>query len=237
MTAQQSDFQGKIEYNFDYNLNKIKKYSSDLIFNQSKSIFYWNDTADQSSASKDDFGNISFDVEIKDSIGTINITDFSKDSIVTRTLWIKGKTYLINEKIAKINWKLLNEQKKIGNFLCSKANCSFRGRNYTVWYTNQIPLPIGPWKLQGLPGAILEARDETGEIYFAVKKVTIPYPITVNTATLEGEKISLKDFVAVRKELLNTIVKTFKSKLPRGVNATLDSSQENYLENSFEFEQ
>ena len=63
-----------------------------------------------------------------------------------------------------MEWKLNKETKNIGKFNCKKATCSFRGRNYTAWYTLEVPLPYGPWKLQGLPGVILEAYDEKKEI-------------------------------------------------------------------------
>ncbi len=94
----------------------------------------------------------------------------------------------ISDTIPNLTWKILNETKKIGNFECSKATCNFRGRDYTAWFSISIPLPYGPWKLQGLPGLILEAYDTDKEIYFYFKsieypskkelKITIPNPKT-----------------------------------------------------------
>lgn len=47
----------------------------------------------------------------------------------------------------------------------------FRGRVHTVWFTNEIPVSFGPWKLNGFPGVILEAQDETKTFMFFFLKV------------------------------------------------------------------
>ena len=36
------------------------------------------------------------------------------------------------------------------------------GRQWTVWYAPGIPIGIGPWKLNGLPGLIVRADDADG---------------------------------------------------------------------------
>ncbi|RQE01044.1 GLPGLI family protein, partial [Prevotella intermedia] len=41
---------------------------------------------------------------------------------------------------------------------CKKATTNFRGRYWEVWYTEDIPISQGPWKLCGLPGMILKAN-------------------------------------------------------------------------------
>ena len=34
----------------------------------------------------------------------------------------------------------------------------FSGREWNVWFTEEIPVSLGPWKLNGLPGIILQAE-------------------------------------------------------------------------------
>jgi hypothetical protein len=41
---------------------------------------------------------------------------------------------------------------------CKKATTNFRGRYWEAWYTEEIPIGQGPWKLCGLPGMILKAN-------------------------------------------------------------------------------
>lgn len=74
--------------------------------------------------------------------------------------------YKYTESIPKIKWKIESGQKEILGYKCQQALCTFRGRQYEVWFTTDIPLSYGPWKLQGLPGLILEAKDSKGEYHF-----------------------------------------------------------------------
>ena len=80
----------------------------------------------------------------------------------------------IAEKRPTISWKFEKETKKIGTYTCYKAIAPFRGREYTVWYTPEIPIPYGPWKFNGLPGLVLEAYDSEYKIYFYFKNIEYP---------------------------------------------------------------
>ena len=80
----------------------------------------------------------------------------------------------VKEPTPKIDWKISSETKKIGTKEVYKATASFRGRHFTAWFSPDIPLPYGPWKLQGLPGLILEAYDTHKEIYWYFKELEYP---------------------------------------------------------------
>src|SRR5690554_2923442 len=47
--------------------------------------------------------------------------------------------YHFEEEVPEIKWKLLNETKKIGGFICKKATGKFRGRNYTAGTPKKFP--------------------------------------------------------------------------------------------------
>ncbi len=97
--------------------------------------------------------------------------------IKKNTMWsniLYGEQIYVKEVAPEQNWKIEKETKKIGSFLCKKATTTFRGRNYTAWFTTQIPLPFGPWKLKGLPGLILEAYDTNKNAYWYFKSVEYP---------------------------------------------------------------
>lgn len=94
-----------------------------------------------------------------------------------KTMWsnlLYKKQVYVKENTPKIAWKIGKETKKIGKFTCKVATASFRGRNYTAWFAPEIPLPYGPWKLQGLPGLILEAYDNGKFVYWYTKSVEYP---------------------------------------------------------------
>ncbi|MDT0691201.1 GLPGLI family protein [Salegentibacter sp. F188] len=136
--------------------------------------------------------------------------DRDKDS-----LWwserFQGYIY-ISEKRPLIDWELKKRTKKIGNFKAKKAIGEFRGRTYTAWYTTEIPLPYGPWKLQGLPGLILEAYDESKEMYLYFKNVEYPTEKEVAISKVqrpkgdEGKWETIEDF---EKMLRNSLTRAY----------------------------
>lgn len=67
-----------------------------------------------------------------------------------------------------INWKILNETKKIRNWNCQKAETNFLGRNWTAWFTTEISFADGPYKFSGLPGLIVEVFDTKNNYYFSL---------------------------------------------------------------------
>lgn len=83
---------------------------------------------------------------------------------LTFTDKINTSDYKYTEPLEKPQWKIEKETKEILGYKCQKATTKFRGRTWNVWYTTDIPVQEGPWKLWGLPGLILEAKDD-GSLY------------------------------------------------------------------------
>ncbi|MFA5848585.1 MAG: GLPGLI family protein [Bacteroidales bacterium] len=81
--------------------------------------------------------------------------------------------YLYEEAMERQNWELLKDTAVIENYKCLKAKCRFRGREWIAWYTPDIPMIEGPWKLWGLPGLILKAEDAKGEFSFVCKGISL----------------------------------------------------------------
>lgn len=85
---------------------------------------------------------------------------------------IGGKNlFLIQDTYNHLHWNITNETKKIAGYECIKAVTNFRGREWTAWFTPEIPLPYGPWKLHGLPGLIIETYNEDKMYTIRVQKI------------------------------------------------------------------
>ncbi|MGP1476458.1 MAG: GLPGLI family protein [Phocaeicola sp.] len=76
------------------------------------------------------------------------------------------KKFKYTETMERPVWKILEGDSLIHDYPCQKAQTEFRGRIWTVWFTPAIPVSDGPWKLYGLPGLILIAKDNTAHFSF-----------------------------------------------------------------------
>lgn len=74
--------------------------------------------------------------------------------------------WLYKEDWVKPEWTITDETKEILGYECVKAVADYRGRKWTAWFTPEIPVQEGPWKLCGLPGLILEAYDANRDYVF-----------------------------------------------------------------------
>lgn len=60
----------------------------------------------------------------------------------------------------KFDWKILPQKEKIGEYNAQKATTNFGGRNWTAWFSIELPFQDGPYKFHGLPGLIVKLEDE-----------------------------------------------------------------------------
>ena len=80
------------------------------------------------------------------------------DSTVTTYTAIMGEHFRIVDKPVMV-WNVeMDSFKTVAGYECHLATTHFRGRDWRVWFTLDIPLLLGPWKLSGLPGLILAAE-------------------------------------------------------------------------------
>ncbi|TXF75816.1 GLPGLI family protein [Chryseobacterium sp.] len=74
------------------------------------------------------------------------------------------------EEDRPMEWKILPETAKIGDYKTQKAETNFAGRTWFAWFTSDIPFQDGPYKFSGLPGLIVKAEDSKGDYSFDLKE-------------------------------------------------------------------
>jgi len=81
-----------------------------------------------------------------------------------------GRDVYTYEEDRPLNWKILSETTKIGDYKVQKAETDFGGRKWTAWFTTDLPYQDGPYKFGGLPGLIVKAEDDKGDYSFDLMK-------------------------------------------------------------------
>lgn len=67
------------------------------------------------------------------------------------------------ESLSEMKWSMVNDSvKTILGYECFMAESDYHGRHWKAWFTPEIPMSFGPWKLHGLPGLILKAEANDG---------------------------------------------------------------------------
>lgn len=147
---------------------------------------------------------------------------------------IFGKEFLITDSLQKMDWKLSNEQKKIGNYTCYKAQLiipvseeeikqyeEFKKKKEAgkttlfeikepkdevveAWYTLDVPIPNGPGKYWGLPGLILELH-EFNTIFLCTKIVLNPKDKIEIKTPKNGKNVSQKEFDAIQDKKMKSM--------------------------------
>ncbi|MDH6251739.1 GLPGLI family protein [Chryseobacterium sp. H1D6B] len=81
-----------------------------------------------------------------------------------------GRDMYSYEEDRPLNWKILSETTKIGEYKVQKAETDFGGRKWTAWFTTDLPYQDGPYKFGGLPGLIVKVEDSKGDYSFDLMK-------------------------------------------------------------------
>ncbi|MDD2436077.1 MAG: GLPGLI family protein [Massilibacteroides sp.] len=114
--------------------------------------------------------------------------------------------FMVEQKTAEFQqWQIPEETDTVFGYSCQKAVVDYAGRNYTAWFTTEIPINDGPWEFHGLPGLILKVSDSDGNFqYLAIGLQQYGDNILIMKDKVEYEKTSLENF--------NKFIATEKSK-------------------------
>lgn len=199
-----------------------------LMYNQNRSLYLQVKTNSERTekTTRNDDGTLTVIFNLHPGIPKFVYKDLAENKFIFKG-YAGSKMLTVNEEPFKIDWKLHNETKKIGNYNAQKATTTFRGRNYTAWFAPDIPTPFGPWKLTGLSGLILEANEDSGIYKVEAIEVSINIEnndLQKNLNELKFDKaVSLKEYVKTIYEEDALSEKQWKAKLPRGIEVTGNS--------------
>lgn len=135
----------------------------------------------------------------------IYYTDNKLKQIINHKVYY-GQEFLI--EIPAFSWKLSQENKKIGEYICFKATTikylegrnGIIERNVIAWYTNELPYNFGPRDYNSLPGLILELQEDN--LLIKASKITLkPKNKIVIKKPSQGEKVTLKKYDSIVKEM------------------------------------
>lgn len=100
-------------------------------------------------------------------------------TIVTNRIPYTSQVIEYTENTPIQSWEYIPEDTAtVMGYHCHVAKCNYGGREWKVYYTNDIALPYGPWKLNGVKGLILKAEDNEHNFVFEAEGLTQkPQPI------------------------------------------------------------
>lgn len=206
----------RVTYNFNHiqdTTQKERPYTETmlLIVGKNASVYTSYDKISQSLARKkqieeqmkNQVGNNSMSINLTGSPGkatsSIDYFYFAKEN----KFFTKERVfnyYLVEEPTTKINWKITKDTTSFSGIHCQKATTYFKGRNWIAWYATELPFQSGPWKLNGLPGLIIEAYDDTKTVSFqfaGMENIVAQPEQSKNTESIGPKVITSGEIVSV----------------------------------------
>jgi GLPGLI family protein len=227
-----------IEYKYMNDESRNVDSFSEFLVQENNNIVYFANVGNVGIISFEDYRKLPFD---KYKLNYFILNDGSNIfyQLGTRMPPIK---ILVKDEIPEIKWKISKETKTILGYNCSKAEGNFRGRNYIAWFTTELPMQVGPWKFQGLPGTILEVIDkDLMHNYYAVKiHLNINYKLPKEFQEYIDSKkkniIDIKEYINGENQYLRDINSMVLADMPAGSRNSTQDIRDTEKETIFEWE-
>jgi len=138
---------------------------------------------------------------------------------------ISSDSYKIEED-QKPEWKILPDKQKVGEYNAQKATTNFGGREWTAWFSTDLPFQDGPYKFYGLPGLIVKIEDKTGSHSMTLvgnkniqtslnKEIDLPQGIQLYGMGGKDIEINEKQFKKVWKSHVNDPTKNMREMMSK----------------------
>lgn len=153
----------------------VKTENAYLDISAEKSMFYSENRIKRDSVMKANFqssGARGFNRDQMESLRSNINYSIEKDKKNQKILYKDrlGRDIYSYEEDRPLDWKILSETTKIGEYKVQKAETDFGGRKWTAWFTTDLPYQDGPYKFTGLPGLVVKVEDSEGDYSFDLMK-------------------------------------------------------------------
>ncbi len=141
---------------------------------------------------------------------------------------IQSDKFIYDDTSFGQQWELADSTKVIGGYHCNLASCLFRGREWSAWYTTEIPVSDGPWKFAGLPGLILEVYDRQPQYVFSLISLTTTEdsdtPTIKELCGKRMKKTERKRYLRAQMEMLKDLGGFLAASLPIHIDGVTESN-------------
>lgn len=231
-TAQAPNKSYRVRYEATYQKVPIGEANATLYFNDTCSLYLSDDYAVKHSREdivkrKEKTNDGKEKVTISTNIpfeGELVWTSFTRMVLQFPAMYrvhMENVACVVEEQLPLMQWELRAGHKQFDGYQANEAYCQFRGRKYQAWYIPAIPTMAGPWKFNGLPGLIVEVKDEDNAVLFNFKSVeTIAESWPNYELPNEVEKLDIKSYMKRDYEGLQELVGILTSKSGRNQGGT-----------------
>ena len=137
------------------------------------------------------------------------------------------KNFLVIDSLKQQKWKISGETKTIAKYICKKATTMIAAPQQmrmrigngpraaedtvapkpkeielVVWYTEDIPVSVGPETYAGLPGAIMEVDTDNGSNVIVATEVVTKFPKKELVQPTKGVKMNRAQFQDAMKKIM-----------------------------------
>lgn len=131
-----------------------------------------------------------------------------EDSLYSKVR-LKDQFFVIKEPAPKIDWKFTSETKAFLGLTCQAAETTFRGYEFKVFFTKEIPISAGPWVFNSVPGTILYAENKEKTLIIEATKLDFSSDKTI---VIEKSKIDMNHLEPLtRTEFVNQYMKNLQN--------------------------
>lgn len=137
-------------------------------------------------------GNFNIDLKSvgnKGKVGYKVTKNYPKNKVYLNTRIASDPYKVLEDRV--LDWKILPEKQKIGEFEAQKATTEFAGRKWIAWFSEELPFNDGPYKFRGLPGLIVKIEDITNSHSMELKastKFVVSEEKEISDASTSGER-------------------------------------------------